>query len=172
MERTKTKSPYSSLGRLIKSINHFRPAAPIILRLIIGFIMILHGLAKLQAGPTGGLGDFFVNLSIPTPVVMAWVVTIIEFAGGIFLILGLLTRITAFLFSGVMIGAILMVSIDLGLRSTASGPGADLNLALLAGSLALVFWGPGKFAIDHLLQIEPKPVAPFKAVSEESPKIQ
>lgn len=128
--------------------------APLILRLTIGTVMIAHGAAKLQAGPTEVWGSIFESMGIPVPIFLAWTVTLIEGIGGILLIVGLFTRIAALLFSGIMLNAIFLVSIDLGLRSSANSPGADLNLALMAGALALAFIGPGKIALDYYLGLD------------------
>lgn len=136
------------------------PFGPLALRLLVGLIMAAHGLGKLEAGPGEVWGGFFASLGIPAPVAAAWVVTIVELVGGVFLIVGFLTRIVGLLFTGVMIGAITLVSADLGLRTTANGPGADLNLALLAGALALVLLGPGRIALDRVLGLDDGPPPP------------
>lgn len=146
-----------SISKSISSasfFNRFTLAAPLLLRLITGTIMAAHGIAKLREGPTEVWGGFFESLNILAPVTTAWVVTSIEFAGGIFLIAGFLTRITGLLFTGVMVAAIFLVSAQSGLISTAQGPGADLNLALLAGAITLVLTGPGKFSVDYLLGLD------------------
>ncbi len=35
-------------------------------------------------------------------------------------------------------------------------PGAELDLALLAGNIALIVHGPGPISLDHQLGIEPR----------------
>lgn len=136
------------------ALTRLAPAAPLILRLAVGSIMAAHGLAKLEVGPTEVWGGFFATLGLPAPIILAWTVTAIELVGGICLILGLFARITALLFSGVMLGAILLVSAELGVHSGPQGPGADLNLALLAGAGAIVLIGPGRYALDARLGLD------------------
>lgn len=143
------------------------PVLPLLLRLTLGSIMIAHGYSKLMNGPTEAWGNFFASLGIIAPVVMAWAVTIVEFAGGIFVISGFLTRLASLLFSGVMLGAIILVSYELGLKSTAQGPGADLNFALLAASLALFVIGPGKFSLDTFLGLENEKIHPPQTGEEQ-----
>ena len=139
---------------LLPAFRRLAPAAPLVLRLPIGIIMTAHGLAKLNDGPAVAWGGFFDTLGIPAPAVVAWIVTLIEVVGGACLILGLFTRVAAVSFAAVMAGAIVLVSAKLGLRSHAMGPGADLNLSLLAGSLALAFIGPGRPSLDAALGLE------------------
>ncbi len=153
-----------------RALDRFAPAAPLVLRIAVGSIMAAHGLAKLEAGPTEVWGGFFAALGLPAPVILAWTVTAIELVGGICLVFGFLTRIAAMLFAGVMVGAIALVSAELGLRSGPQGPGADLNLALLAGAVAVVLLGPGRFALDARLRLDGDPSprgAAFPANPEE-----
>lgn len=120
--------------------------APTVLRLIIGIIFTAHGVDKLQGGPSNFAG-FLTTLNVPAPEIMAWVVTLLELCGGILLILGVLTRIVALLFVVMMIFTNLLVKIDVGLIGE-QGAGAELDLALLAGVLAIALLGPGKLAVD------------------------
>jgi putative oxidoreductase len=127
--------------------------APLVLRAGVGMVMVIHGAGKLDDNVGDAWAPFFKSLDIPAPTFMAWVVAIIEVIGGICVLAGLLTRVWALLFAGVMVGAIWLVSYDLGFRS---GPDAraDLNIALLAGALALVLLGPGRVALDRVLGID------------------
>ncbi|CAN5882669.1 hypothetical protein BH23ACT2_BH23ACT2_26440 [soil metagenome] len=70
--------------------------------------------------------------------------------------LGIGTRIAAALLSIVMIGAIIYVKQELGIISSQPMPGAELDLALLAGLVALIVIGPGRISLDQQLDIEPR----------------
>lgn len=120
--------------------------APTVLRVIIGIIFTAHGWDKLQGGPSNFAG-FLTTLNVPAPEIMAWLVTLLELVGGIMLILGVLTRIVALLFTLLMIATTLLVKVDVGLIGE-QGAGAELDLALLAGVLAIALLGPGKLAVD------------------------
>ncbi len=62
---------------------------PLLLRLFAGIVFVLAGWGKLSAGPQG----FAQMLSfLPQPLFWAWLVSLIEFLGGIALILGLFVR--------------------------------------------------------------------------------
>lgn len=122
--------------------------APSALRLAVGVVIVAHGLRKPQAGPTETWGGFFASLGLPAPVATAWLVTLTEFVGGI------LSRIVGLVFAAVMAGAIPSVSINLSLTSGPGGPSADLNVALLAGALALALIGPGRLSLDHVFGLD------------------
>jgi putative oxidoreductase len=71
------------------------------------------------------------------------------------LVFGIATRIAAMLLSVVMIGALIYVKQDLGIISSQPMPGAELDLAMLAGLIALVILGPGSISVDDKIGIEP-----------------
>lgn len=128
--------------------------APVVLRVVVGIIMAAHGWQKLSGGPAGfGEGMLGDNLGLPAPVLLGWVVTLVELVGGILLVLGALTRIAALPLIGVLLGAVLLVKLEVGLIAE-EGAGAELDLALLAGLVAIVLLGPGRPSVDHLVGIE------------------
>ena len=138
---------------LAKPLSRFSPAAPLLLRLVTGVVMAAHGWEKLQGGPAGFGEGMLAGLGVPAPVLVAWVVTAIELGGGLLLIAGLLTRIAALLNSAVLIGAISLVKIDVGLIAD-EGAGAELDLALLAGLVAVALTGPGRLALDRVFKLD------------------
>ena len=72
-----------------------------------------------------------------------------EFFGGLFLIVGLLTRPASFVLAITMVVAIFTTHIDNGLFM--SNNGYEFGLALLAITLALVIQGGGKFSLDNVI---------------------
>ncbi len=71
-----------------------------------------------------------------------------------------------------MIGALIYVKQDLGIISSQPMPGSELDLALLAGLVAVIVLGPGRLSLDHQVGIEPRessesrePATPDPAVS-------
>ncbi|HKG18023.1 MAG TPA: DoxX family membrane protein [Solirubrobacteraceae bacterium] len=137
----------SPLGRLAG-------IAPLGLRLVLGVVMVIHGYGKVVTGPARfglGLGA----LGVPAPELMGYVVTVVEVAGGILLLVGLLSRVAALVLAIEMVFTIALVKVDVGLISAPRGaPGAEFDLALLAGFLAIVLAGPGKFSLDRLIGLE------------------
>jgi putative oxidoreductase len=119
----------------------YRDYSLLVLRLFVGIVFFTHGTLKFM----GGLQDFARYLAqhdVPLPGLMAPIVMTIEFFGGLGLILGTYTRSAALLLSGVMLVAMLTVTLKMGFAG-----GYDLNLVCLGGLLSLLLAGPGKPAM-------------------------
>ncbi|AQX54323.1 DoxX family protein [Priestia flexa] len=114
------------------------------IRVVLGLIFFIHGLSKFQGGIDGTVG-FFESIGISG--FMAYVVAIIELIGGVAVIVGLGTRIVAALFVFVMLGAIFTAKLGAPFVG-----GYELDIALLAMSLHLVFAGSGALSLDQLLR--------------------
>ncbi|MBI4150270.1 DoxX family protein [Candidatus Woesearchaeota archaeon] len=127
--------------------------APLVLRLALALVFIAHGYQKLFVMGVGAVAEMFAGLGIPLASVSAWVVALVEFVGGICLLLGLLTRYAALLISIVMVVAILKVKLAVGLIAPMGTPmpGAELDVALLAAAVSIVLAGPGKWALERTL---------------------
>ena len=125
----------------------------LVLRVIVGALIVLHGLQKLTAGPADFGRMTLDPLGVPAPVVMGYVVTFVELRGGILLILGLLTRLAALLLTIDLIVAIILVKTKVGLISSEAA-GAELDLAYVAAFLALLLMGPGKASLDRLIGLD------------------
>jgi putative oxidoreductase len=78
---------------------------------------------------------------------------IAEGVGGVLLVVGLLTRLVTLPLIANMVGAILLVKVDVGFV-VPDATGAELDVALLAGLLGLLFIGPGRYSVDGMLGIE------------------
>jgi putative oxidoreductase len=123
------------------------------LRLALGGIFIGHGLQKVL-GSFGGPGlAKFASFPTPFPTVMrpAWlwmgVAAVSELGGGILVLLGLFTRIGAFLIAFTMIVAIVGVHWP----AFFAPAGMELPLALLGMSLALLIMGGGQASVDRMI---------------------
>ncbi|MER6625275.1 MULTISPECIES: DoxX family protein [unclassified Streptomyces] len=137
--------------------HRFQSAAPAVARLIAGAVMMVHGLDKLVDGPAG-FGAFLSGMSVPAPTVTAWAVTLGETAGGVFLVLGLLSRLTALLLTVHLCLAMALVNADTGFvtpqQGTASGSGIEFPLVMVAAFLVVLLAGPGPLALDRVLGVE------------------
>lgn len=126
--------------------------AVLILRLVLGTIFFAHGAQKVFGafgghGITGVIG-MTTSFGLPLPVVFAWLVALIEFAGGIAVFLGFFTRVAAFGICINMTVAIIKVHMKNGLFAPM---GFEFPLSLLAIALSLVVSGGGRISIDFLL---------------------
>lgn len=117
----------------------------LLIRLIIGLVFIIHGLLKLQNLESTGL--YFTQLHIPFPAVMAYVVGIIEVAGGLLVALGFLMTTVNLIFMVIMAVAILTVGWSKGFVD-----GYEFMLTLLFISLALICTGPGEWKVNRLFR--------------------
>ncbi len=122
--------------------------ALLLLRIGVGLIFIVAGWGKLTG--IENTAGFFDNIGIPMPVVMAWVVAIVEFAGGIMVLAGLYMRIPALLLAVIMVVAILTTKLDADNIFRAM----RLDLVLLLMSLSLFITGSGKISLNSMLGIK------------------
>ncbi|HSS97635.1 MAG TPA: DoxX family protein [Terriglobales bacterium] len=120
-----------------------------ILRIVIGIIFLVHGWQKIHVFGFHGVEASFLQIGIPLPVISSAVVILVEFLGGIALILGLATRWAALLIAIDMAGAIFFVHFKGGFYVNHGG--YEYALSLLAACLALTLTGAGSLAIDSLL---------------------
>ncbi|MEI6346078.1 MAG: DoxX family protein [bacterium] len=127
-------------------------AGLLVLRLAVAIPFIVHGYAKLHAH-----GDFvtiFTQIGIVAPAFMAWFVGLVEFVGGILVLLGIFVRTASALLAIVMIVAIATYHGKLGYAIMGNGYEYALTLAL--ASLALVFTGAGEYVPARLAKLEAK----------------
>ena len=119
-----------------------------ILRVVLGVIFIAHGYPKIAGGVTG-TGAFLGQLGVPLAGFFAWVVTLLEFFGGIALVIGFLVTPISLLLSFHMLVGIVLVHAPNGFYVVGPGQGGlEFNLLLIAALLGLVLVGPGMAALD------------------------
>lgn len=139
----------------LQPLARFAGFAPLILRVMAGIIMAAHGWQKLIEFGPANFGRLLADLGVPLPVFMGYVVTFVEFIGGILLIVGLLSRLAALILAIEMVFTTLLVKVHVGfIAPQGSGAGAELDLILLAAFLTILLAGPGRLALDELLGIE------------------
>lgn len=122
------------------------------IRIPLGVVFIAHGYQKLFMTGPGNIAGFFGSIGVPLPVLFAWVVSLVEFFGGICVSLGVLTRYFASLWAVIMIVAIFAVKLQIGLIAPpGGGTGYELDLVLLGGALLLLIAGPGRLSLERAL---------------------
>ncbi|QFT12778.1 DoxX family protein [Vibrio sp. THAF190c] len=123
------------------------------LRVPVGIIFMAHGAQKLFGWFGGygleGTGQWMASIGLGPGVLMALLAGSAEFFGGLFILLGLLTRPAAASLAVTMLVAIFAVHFENGLFM--SNNGYEFGLALLAASVSLAFSGAGKAAIDETI---------------------
>lgn len=117
----------------------------VLLRIAVGVVFMLHGKQKLFGMGFAGVSDAFTHMGVPMPGIMGPFVGLLEFFGGIALIVGLLTRLFALGFAIDMLVAILLVQFKNGFSHY------ELEFLLCVSSVALLLMGGGEFSVDALL---------------------
>lgn len=135
----------SALGRVAD-------LGPLCLRVGVGIVFAWHGWQKFDQG-VSEFAAFLESLNVPAPEVVAWLQVLAEGIGGLLLILGLFTRVVVVPLIVISIGAIWLVKTEVGFI-VPDAAGAELDVALLAGELALLFLGPGRLSADAMLGME------------------
>ena len=129
-----------------------------VVRIVLGIIFFMHGSQKvfgLWGG--GGLTQTVQGMSsMGLPVVLVYLVCFTELLGGLGLIGGLLSRLSALGVGLVMVGAIVTVHLKNGFflnwfLTPGVGHGFEYNLALVAMATAVILGGPGCWALDNLI---------------------
>jgi putative oxidoreductase len=120
-----------------------------VLRIVVGFLFLCHGVSKLFGVLSGPPGPAHMGPVSPT----AWPVGIagcIELVGGTLLILGLFTRVAAFICAGEMAVAYFMVHAPRGFFPIENR--GELPVIFCFVSLYLAFTGGGPYSLDALLR--------------------
>ena len=127
-------------------LEKYHDLALLLLRIGVGVVFIVAGWGKLTG--IEGVQGFFGDLGIPLAGMMAWVVAIVEFVGGLMVLTGLYARIPNLLLAFIMVVAIFTTKIsgfDIG------DPGTRVDILLLLMTLALAILGSGKYSLNSML---------------------
>lgn len=130
--------------------------APLFARIVVGWVFLWTGWGKLTHLPlvTGN----FASWGVPAPEILAPFASGVEFFGSIFLLLGLLTRISA----GAL-GVVMIVAVKVAQWDQVDSPLTFLGLEEIM-YLAIFLWlaiaGAGRVSIDHLIEDRRKAIRP------------
>ncbi len=117
----------------------------LLLRLVLGILILLHGIVKIMAGPA------FIISSVTAaglPSQLAYLVYVGEVLAPILLIVGIWSRPAALVIAGNMAFAIFLVHMkQLTSLNDQGGWALELQGMFLVTALALVFLGAGRFSV-------------------------
>ena len=123
---------------------------------------MIHGLPKLLDIP--GTQSSFTNMGLPPE--LAVIIGLLEFIGGLAILLGIFTRIAAVLLAIDMIGTILLVKLSKGFIGC-----FELDLLYLAIMISLILTGTGSLSLDkNILKREIFPKSPKYSIKEKENK--
>ena len=130
--------------------------AVLILRLFLGFAFMMHGSQKLLGafggGGIAGVAGMLSKLGLEPSQILAWVLSITEFVGGVCVVLGFLTRFWA---AGLVIDmTVAIFKVHMANGFFASKNGFELPLAFGVMALVILLTGPGSLSVDRATRIE------------------
>ncbi|MFZ3170784.1 MAG: DoxX family protein [Carboxydocellales bacterium] len=149
--------PVLSSSTLTKIFQVSSQQADLILRLALGLVFVAHGAQKLFGwfggyGWTGTVGFF--NQALGIAPALAGLAILIEFFGGIAIILGLLTRPAALGLAVTMLVAAVKVHLANGffLDQKGAADGVEYIFVLFLLSLYLLIKGAGTISLDKVIK--------------------
>jgi len=119
----------------------------LVLRLTLGILLLLHGVAKILGG-VGGIAGMLQNIDLPG--FLAYGVYIGEVLAPLLVILGFYARIGALIVVATMVAALYLAHMDdLFLLGQGGGWKLELQGFFLFTALAIALIGPGRFSVKE-----------------------
>jgi putative oxidoreductase len=119
----------------------------LVLRVALGILILLHGVAKITKG-VDGIGGMLASHGLPA--ILAYGVYVGEILAPVLLIVGLFTRPAAAIMAINMLVAIWLVHRkDLGAMSGQGGWALELQGMFLFAAIAVAFMGGGRFGLSN-----------------------
>ncbi|MGC1615353.1 MAG: DoxX family protein [Candidatus Acidiferrum sp.] len=138
-------------GKFFHFVDYLQHPFLLFVRLYWGVQLMQSGWGKLHN--LDKVTDFFASLNLPMPHQTAVFIACVEFFGGLFLALGLLSRVTALVLTINMMMAYIMADHE-ALFSIFYDPDkftAAAPYVFLVASVIVLLFGPGIFSIDALV---------------------
>lgn len=146
-------APADSAGTGHAATVHAYDVGLLLMRLVLGLTMAAHGTQKLfgwfNGGGINGTGQFFTMSGYPSGKTMAVVAGLSELAGGLGLVVGLLTPLAGAAVVGTLVNA-LAVKWGGGFFAP---QGVEYELLLAAAGAGIALTGPGRYALDRFLPV-------------------
>jgi putative oxidoreductase len=134
-----------------RAVSYLQSPLLLAVRLYWGWQLAQSGWGKLHN--LDNVAQYFTSLNMPMPAKMAFFIACVEFFGGIFLALGLLSRLTALVLTVNMVMAYVIADRE-AFFSFFSDPdkfSAAAPFVFLVASLIVLIFGPGKASLDSAL---------------------
>ncbi|HET9762064.1 MAG TPA: DoxX family protein [Casimicrobiaceae bacterium] len=117
----------------------------LVLRLMLGGLLLFHGVAKLQHG-VDGIVERVAGTGLPAS--LGYLVYVGEVLAPVLLILGLWTRLAALLVAANMVVAVLLAhAAQLSELGRSGGYALELQMFYFFTAVAIVFLGGGRYAV-------------------------
>ena len=133
----------------LRYFDRLQPLALLVIRLALGAVMLAHGYQNCFRHLRDHV-HLVTNLGMPAW--LGYVSSFTEFIGAILILAGFFTRPAALALCIDLVVAIGKVHWHNGILGSPDHPGYELTLSLAALAFALIFFGGGPIAIDHVLR--------------------
>ncbi|MBI5389920.1 DoxX family protein [Candidatus Woesearchaeota archaeon] len=118
-----------------------------VFRVLVGLLFMLHGAGKLGLMGNGNVAGFAGAFGLP--LWLGWIAALVEFVGGLAVLLGLFTRLAA-VFGGVqMVVAWFLAHAPKGWNPMANG--GELAVLFFAAFLVLIVYGAGTWSLEKAI---------------------
>lgn len=128
------------------------PEFQLILRVIFGLSLMIHGFPKLSKQARDSMKQWMNSIKMPAAAVD--LVAINEFFGGLFLILGIITPIVSALITIQFLGIVYAKKFRMNggyIVMRQEKPSYEIDVLYMLVALVLLFAGPGPFSVDRLI---------------------
>lgn len=133
----------------MRYLDRLQPLSLFVMRLVLGAVMVAHGYHKVF----GGLHQHaHMVASMGLPSWLGYVSAFTEFLGGLMILAGFFTRAAALALCINLSVAIWKVHLHNGLIGSPDHPGYEFPMSVAALAFALIFFGGGPIALDHVLR--------------------
>ena len=157
-----TETPEPIIPALRKVYAPLAPYAYTFIRVCVGLIIARHGYPKLFEGGVTGLAGLLPKLGLGPSLAWAYLIGVVEFAGGVMLALGLLTRLVSLALLiefTVIVFVVKFANGFLAFAPKAIQPGFpgmvpggfEFELLLGLSCLAFLFGGAGRLSLDQVI---------------------
>ncbi len=133
---------------LLEPFLPYVPYLALLVRVVVGATLMIHGYPKLKSKEQSV--NWMKSMGLPGS--SAILAAILEFFGGLFLVVGLIVPIVSFLFAIQFIAIVIMKKTKMKAAYVSSGkPSYEIDVVYLLFSIILIVLGAGAFSIDGLI---------------------
>lgn len=129
----------------------FVPYLALVTRIWVGSNMMIHGYPKLRNLKQAAEET---KQSLGIPIGATYTATILEFFGGLFLIIGLIVPIVGLFFAIFMIANVIMKKTKMNAAYIAPGKASyEIDITYLILSIILIVLGAGALSVDSIIEL-------------------
>jgi len=145
------------MNKFISSRNKFPEKFKIntsilLIRIMVGTVFLSEGIQKFLYSDVRGTGRFL-KIGLPSPEFFGYFVPTFEIPSGVFILFGLLTRLSSIPLIIIMITAVISTKIPILLNNGfwEMAHAARTDWSMLIGSIIILLVGGGKYSIDYFI---------------------